>query len=44
MIEIEYRLEDFKKACSTVGPDISVVLRDRLVRTPDSPKYVYDAC
>ena len=44
VIEIEYRLEDFRKACRTVGPDISVVLRDRLVRTPDSPKYVYDAC
>ena len=44
VIEIEYRREDFRKACRTVGDDISVVLRDRLVRTPRSPKYVYDAC
>jgi hypothetical protein len=44
VIEIEYRREDFRKACRTVGPAISVVLRDRLVSPPSSPRYVYDAC
>ena len=44
MIAIEYRAQDFGKACRTVGAKISVVLRDRLVTTPGSPHYVYDAC
>jgi len=44
VIEIEYRRKDFRKACRTVGDDISVVLRDRLVRTPSARSYVYDAC
>ena len=44
VIEIEYRRKDFRKACRTVGPDISVVLRDRLVTRPGSRSYVYDAC
>jgi hypothetical protein len=44
VIEIEYRRQDFDKACRTVGADISVVLRDRLVSRPSSPRYVYDAC
>ncbi len=44
VIEIEYRRKDFRKACRTVGDEISVVLRDRLVRTPGSNSYVYDAC
>jgi hypothetical protein len=44
VIEIEYRRGDFRKACRTVGPKISVVLRDRLVSPPSSPRYVYDAC
>jgi hypothetical protein len=44
VIEIEYRRADFRKACRTVGPEISVVLRDRLVSPPSSPRYVYDAC
>ena len=33
-----------RKACRTVGDKISVVLRDRLVTKPGSPRYVYDAC
>jgi hypothetical protein len=44
VIEIEYRRQDFDEACATVGPKISVVLRDRLVSKPGSPRYVYDAC
>ncbi len=44
VIEIEYRREDFDKGCRTVGDKISVVLRDRLVTKPGSPRYVYDSC
>jgi hypothetical protein len=44
VIEIEYRRQDFDEGCDTVGDKISVVLRDRLVTTPGSPHYVYDAC
>jgi Glycoside-hydrolase family GH114 len=44
VIAIEYRRRDFRRACRTVGDDISVVLRDRLVRRPGSPGYIYDAC
>ena len=44
VIEIEYRRADFRKACRTVGPQISVVLRDRQVSPPSSRRYVYDAC
>ena len=44
VIAIEYRRRDFDRACSTVGDQISVVLRDRRVSTPGSRRYVYDAC
>lgn len=44
VIAIEYRRRDFESACRTVGAKVSVVLRDRLVRTPASSRYVYDAC
>ncbi len=44
VIAIEYRRSDFDAACRTVGDEISVVLRDRQVSTPGSPRYVYDAC
>ena len=44
VIVIEYRRKDFNRACDTVGEDLSVVLRDRLVRKPGAPKYKYDAC
>ncbi len=44
VIEVEYRRQDFDKACRTVGDRISVVLRDRLVSKPGSARYVYDAC
>ena len=44
VIEIEYRRKDFRKACRTDGDEISVVLRDRQVSRPGSPRYRYDAC
>jgi hypothetical protein len=44
VIVIEYRRRDFRRACETVGQELSVVLRDRLVRRPSSPHYIYDAC
>jgi hypothetical protein len=44
VIVIEYRRRDFRRACDTVGDQLSVVLRDRLVRRPSSPHYVYDGC
>ena len=44
VIEIEYRRKDFRKACRTVGDEISVVLRDRNVTRPGTSHYVYDAC
>lgn len=44
VIEIEYRRDDFERACETVGDQISVVLRDKLVSTPEKARYVYDSC
>jgi hypothetical protein len=44
VIVIEYRRKDFDKSCGKVGDEVSVVLRDRQVRTPGSPRYKYDAC
>lgn len=44
VIAVEYKQDDFDKACETVGPDISVVLRDRNVSMPGARSYVYDAC
>jgi Glycoside-hydrolase family GH114 len=44
VIAVEYRRRDFRRACRTIGDELSVVLRDRRVRTPDSPQYVFSAC
>jgi Glycoside-hydrolase family GH114 len=44
VIVIEYRRKDFDKSCAKVGDELSVVLRDRQVRTPASPRYKYAAC
>jgi len=44
VIVIEYRRRDFRRSCARVGDRVSVVLRDRLVRTPRNPSYVYDSC
>jgi hypothetical protein len=44
VIEIEYRRKDFDRGCAKAGDELSIVLRDRQVRTPASPRYKYDAC
>ena len=44
VVVIEYRRKDFREACRRVGDELSVILRDRLVSTPASRRYVYDAC
>jgi hypothetical protein len=44
VIAIEYKRQDFTKACRTVGDEISVVLRDRQVTAPGSRRYAYEAC
>jgi Glycoside-hydrolase family GH114 len=44
VIAIEYRPRDFTRACQAVGKQASVVLRDRNVTTPRSPRYRYAAC
>ena len=44
MIAIEYRREDFRRACAAVGDSASVILRNRSVGVPGSRGYVYDAC
>jgi hypothetical protein len=44
VIVIEYRRQDFERACDGWGDELSVVLRDRDVTAPGSGTYVYDAC
>jgi hypothetical protein len=44
VIVIEYRRQDFNRACQNWGDELSVVLRDRDVTAPGSGTYVYDAC
>jgi len=44
ILAIEYRRRDFRRTCASVGDRISVVLRDRQVRTPARDGYRYDAC
>lgn len=44
VIDIEYRRQDFTKACTAVGKKISVVLRDLQVSRPGEPQYIYKAC
>ena len=44
VIDIEYRVRDFRRACRTVGPRLSVVLRDVAVSTPASPGYRFANC
>lgn len=44
VISVEYRRRDFQEACRVVGGSVSVVLRDRNVSRPGSPRYAYDAC
>jgi hypothetical protein len=44
VIAIEYRRLDFRRACQAVGKNVSAVLRDRNVTTPQAPAYRYAAC
>lgn len=44
VIAVEYRASDFAGACASIGDRVSVVLRDRNVSRPGSPKYRYDSC
>jgi Glycoside-hydrolase family GH114 len=47
VIEIEYTDNGraaFRKACRDHGGDWSIVLRDRMLRTPASPRYAYQKC
>ena len=37
VIAIEYRRRDFRRTCNAVGRNVSVVLRDRNMTTPNSP-------
>ena len=44
VVAIEYRREDFRRACAAVGDEIAIVLRDKLVSTPAKRRYVFDSC
>jgi hypothetical protein len=44
VIVIEYRRQDFRRACRAVGRRVTVVLRDLLVSRPGTSAYRYDAC
>jgi hypothetical protein len=47
VIEIEYTdngRKAFRRACRDHGDDWSIVLRDRLLKTPSRPAYVYRRC
>ena len=44
IVAIEYRRQDFAKACRSVGDAVSVVLRDRNVSPRGGRRYVFDAC
>ena len=43
ILVVEYRRRDFDRGCRRY-PGLSIVLRDRDLRTPDQPGYVYDGC
>jgi hypothetical protein len=44
VIIVEYRRVDLRRACRWHGDAVSVVLRDRLLRTPGQPGYRYARC
>jgi hypothetical protein len=44
VIEVEYSRQHFADACAELGDRISIVLRDRLVSTPEKSRYVFDSC
>jgi hypothetical protein len=43
VLVIEYRRQDFDAGCAAY-PDLSIVLRDRMLLTPASSGYVYEGC
>jgi hypothetical protein len=44
VIDIEYRRQDFRRACRAVGRKVTVVLRDLPVSRPGAAGYRYDSC
>ena len=44
VIEIEYRRQDFDRACRENVPDHPIVLRDTLVSLPGDARYVFASC
>ncbi|MFC4564762.1 endo alpha-1,4 polygalactosaminidase [Nocardiopsis mangrovi] len=44
VLDVEYREQDMDTACAAEADGVSVVLRDLLVTTPDSPDYRYATC
>jgi hypothetical protein len=47
VLEIEYTdtpRENFETACAARGDEIAVILRDRMLGTPDSADYHYETC
>jgi hypothetical protein len=44
VLDIEYRVKDFTAACRREGATLTVVLRDRDVSPPGSPRYLFRAC
>ncbi len=43
VLVIEYTRDDFTRGCSS-HPELSIVLRDLLLRTPGHPDYIHDGC
>ena len=44
VLAVEYRHLDWERACAEVNGRFEVILRDRLVSRPSSPRYRYEAC
>jgi hypothetical protein len=44
ILAVEYRRRDFRRACRTIGDEVSVVLRDHDVGRPESPGYRFATC
>jgi hypothetical protein len=44
VLVVEYTADGLRKACTTFGGRLSVVLRDREVTAPGSPAYICRTC
>jgi hypothetical protein len=44
VLDVEYESAGFAAACADPDRPASTILRDRDLRTPDAPGYVFDAC